>query len=117
MDILLQNKDICLDIYGRPVMISQTDEAVQQVLLTLQIPRGSFIYDKELGSLAGQVDISSDNDLLNLKKMEMVMNEAIAGMANTRVQVDAIAKNSEGKTAVMVTINHNNELRYGEVVI
>ena len=50
MDTLLTHGDHATDARGIPVSITGTDELLQRVLLRLIVRRGSFKYDKDLGS-------------------------------------------------------------------
>ncbi len=50
MDTLIENGEFALDVCGYPVKIHSVDEAVQRVKIILSVKKGSFIYDRELGS-------------------------------------------------------------------
>ena len=50
MDTLLIAGDFATGLLGRPVSIQGIKELVQQCMIHLSVPRGSFALDKSLGS-------------------------------------------------------------------
>ena len=87
MDIRLVDGDISLSDSGSPEMIRGLDEAVQRVRMAASVSRGSFRYDRELGADYGS--LSADDPLFE-KKLEMLIREACAGIADTEVTLESV---------------------------
>lgn len=71
MDIKLLNGDIALTPSGGYTYITALQEALQKTEITAKIPKGSFIYNKTLGT-----DLSSVRDPLTA---QMLLREALMG--------------------------------------
>lgn len=50
MDTALNNGDFLLSSNGHPVVIADVEELLQRALIRLCVKKGSFIYDRNLGS-------------------------------------------------------------------
>ena len=50
MDTLLNNQDWAVDPCGNPVAVSGWEEEQQRCMIRLQVPKGAFPYQPELGS-------------------------------------------------------------------
>lgn len=69
MDIKLLNGDIALTPSGGYTYITALQEALQKTEITAKIPKGSFIYNKTLGTEIGEVT--------NALTAEMLLKEAL----------------------------------------
>lgn len=79
MDTALKNTgDFDLDARGMPYLISGFAEIAQRVRLCLQVKKGSFAYDRELGSELYLLKDSSDR---LQSRAELLAREAAAGIA------------------------------------
>ena len=84
VDAMIKNGDVATDSTGRFIEISDSDVLFQRALICISAKLGSFIYDRQLGSQAEQVDMSDDNAL---QKVELVINEALAQYEDTYAKV------------------------------
>ncbi len=77
MDTLLQDGDFSLDMWNLPSTITSLNEACQRVLILLTVPRGDFIYDRNLGCDFSELftadDITSQAKLL---VSELLVNQS-----------------------------------------
>lgn len=110
MDAKIENKDICTDSTGEYVMIEGIDEVIQRAVISLTVPKGSFVYDKSLGS--DFIDFKADD----IKQAEMIINESLANMGNVYVKVKSISR-VDNKINMSITVNYNNISVDKEVVI
>lgn len=96
IDVKIKDGDTALDVSGRVVMLEGKDARFQRALISLSVPRGSFIYDRNLGT-AG----CGDNDA----KKELVFNEALAafgdaavtGVDGSRVEIEIDGEKMSGE--------------------
>lgn len=110
MDAKLKDKDICTDSTGEYVMIDGIEEIIQRAVISLTVPKGSFIYDKSLGS------DYSDFRVNDIKQAEMIINESLVNIGNIYIKVKNIS--SDGNKIIMsITVNYNNISVDKEVVI
>ena len=84
MDVRLDSGDICLSDSGSCRMISGADEAAQRVMIAASVSKGSFIYDRGLGTDYGAL---SAGDPLAEEKLGMLIREASAGIADVKVDL------------------------------
>lgn len=101
MDVKIENGDVCIDNSGNYVMIDGFDEVVQQVLIKISSEKGSFIYDRNLGSECKLSKTSSDKP--DIKVLEMLINESLAHMEDVYVKLTD-AYFSDGKLTMKITI-------------
>lgn len=67
MDTALKDGDFKTDKNGLPYSVAEQDELLQQALIRLQVPRGSFRYDRTLGSmLYALTELDDDTRALTL---------------------------------------------------
>lgn len=85
MDTALKNGDFYLGTTGKPMAISGMKEMLQRALIRLTVKKGSFIYDKNLGSNLYTLKATSGN-IKN--KATLIVKEALADM--TEITVDDI---------------------------
>ena len=101
MDVIIKNGDVCVDNSGNYVMIDGFDEVVQQVLIKITSEKGSFIYDRNLGSECALSKTLSDKP--DIKVLEMLINESLAHMEDVYVKLTD-AYFSDGKLIMKITI-------------
>lgn len=101
MDVKIENGDVCIDDSGNYVMIDGFDEVVQQVLIKITSEKGSFIYDRNLGSECTLSKTLSDKP--DIKVLEMLINESLAHMEDVYVKLTD-AYFSDGKLIMKITI-------------
>lgn len=111
MDIKIENNDICLKPNGEAVLISGIEQAVQQVILAVRIPKNSFIYDRNLG-INGEVDYYTDGIE---KKIEALINECLVH-TDVSVKVLFISRNGE-RIVIGIEVYNGCESCNTEVVI
>lgn len=100
-DVKITNGDVDVDSAGSPLRISGADARFQRALICLTVPKGSFIYDRELGTR--QLNGSA-------ARRELVFNEALARFPGERVSVTGTTE-----TGVTVRIFIGGESRVAEV--
>lgn len=114
MDALIENGDNAEDSKGENVMIEGFEEIIQQVLIRIKIPKGKFIYDRDLGSECGSLD--TDNCKSLDKCLETLMNESVVSMGDTYVEVISAQKTAGGiKAEIKINCGANSAVR--EVVL
>lgn len=109
MDTALKDGDFYLGTTGKPIAISGIKELLQRVLIRLTVKKGSFIYDKDLGS-----DLYTlKNTNKDIKNQAIIMvKEALADMREIEVEDISIkfTDSSENlKLNVLLSINNNKE--------
>ena len=57
IDALIRNGDVATDGTGSIVRAEGADALFQRALLCLTVPKGSFLYDRELGVRSGGADL------------------------------------------------------------
>ena len=109
MDTALKDGDFYLGTTGKPIVISGIKELLQRVLIRLTVKKGSFIYDKNLGSNL----YTLKNTNKDIKNQAIIMvKEALVDIRE--IEVDDISvkftDNSENlKLNVLLSINNNNK--------
>lgn len=61
MDLLLENGDFKKSSHGKTIPINGLDELKQRIYIRLKVKRGSFIYNRNLGSELSLLSESSSN--------------------------------------------------------
>lgn len=75
MDTLIKNGDFALDVCGLPKSVKSIDEACQRVRFILTTRKGSYVYDRNLGS-----DFSALKDAENKERTAWLLcKEALVG--------------------------------------
>ena len=109
MDTALKDGDFYLGTTGKPIAISGIKELLQRVLIRLTVKKGSFIYDKDLGSNL----YTLKNTNKDIKNQAIIMvKEALADMREIEVEDISIkfTDSSENlKLNVLLSINNNKE--------
>lgn len=99
---------------GGTVFLGNTEEKVydvdsifQRIELCLSLDKGSFIYNKDLGSTIPKIDYTVEE---NLAQLEMYINQCVFGIVNTRVNV--LSVNKEKQTIkISLKLNHKEYIR------
>lgn len=101
---------------GGTVFLGNTEEKVydvdsifQRIELCLSLDKGSFIYNKNLGSTIPKLDYSTEEDLAQL---EMYINQCVFNIVNTRVTVLSVDKE---KKTVNISLKLGNKEYIREV--
>lgn len=113
MDAKIKDGDMVLDSTGEPVMISGTEEMLQQVVMRITACKGGFIYNKEMGAEA-VTDVSGEKEC---RKLEVILQEAVADMENISLSLDCASQLVDGKVLAELTVVCNGESLPLEVII
>ncbi len=87
---------------------------LQKSTLCAQIRKGSFIYNKTLGTELSQVDINSPQAL---QTATMFLNEALITEKGYKAEVESINKTQDGKLRVLVAVKNEEETRRAQVTV
>lgn len=109
MDVLISDGDIATRTAGGYSYIYGLEEAVQRVLIAVLTVKGSFIYDRELGTDYGS--LRADDPLIT-EKLDMLIKEACCDIADTDVEV--ISFDSQVKAA-MIEVSYRADTTITEV--
>ncbi len=115
MDTALKNGDFCLGTTGKPFLISGAKEILQRALIRLTVKKGSFIYDKNLGSRLYTLKSSTGN----LKNTASILvNEALADMKEVKVDsVDVSFADSAENLRISVNLSIDKNKEELEVIV
>ncbi len=113
MDIKIENKDIALDISDNFIEVSGIEQAIQQIKLAIGVKKGSFIYDRNLGSEIHKADFSGKSIC---KEIESLINESLVSLGEVYVTVNSIREN-QGKFYADITVNMGYEKKDIEVIL
>ena len=111
MDINFENSDIKLTQSGEYSYVRGVDEAVQTVKNAVSMPKGRFIYEKDLGFDMSKLDPKS---VTFIKEMIMLLNEVLARM--TDIDVEIAGYNEETRT-LELDVYRDGEKRETEVSV
>ena len=84
MDVLIADGDIAAKAAGGYSYIYGLEEAAQRALIAVLTVKGSFIYDRELGTDYGSLRV--DDELIT-EKLDMLIKESCCDIAETDVEV------------------------------
>lgn len=107
MDILLWEGDHQRNEQGFPKTAQGDGEKIQQALIRMTVPRGSFPLDKELGSLLHTLGQASPKELESLA--HQYIRQALSGMEGIEVTQTVCKNTAEGELAVQVTLTLNQQ--------
>lgn len=110
MDAKIDNKDLVTNNSGEYIMIEGFDEIIQRVIISLTVPKGKFVYHKDLGLNYDGLNIS------HIKQIEMIINEGLVNIDNVYVKVNSVSLNGN-KVKMLITISYNNQMIDKEVII
>ena len=113
MDIKIKDGDMVLDSTGDPVRIEGTEEILQQIVMRITACKGGFIYNKEMGTEA-VTDVSGEKEC---RKLEVILQEAVADMENVSLSLDCASQLVDGKVLAELTVTCNEEIVPLEVIV
>lgn len=111
MDVKLINGDINVSLSGEYIFIAGIDEVVQRAELCAKIRKGSFVYNKALGTDLGAIDADS---ALADKTAEMLLAEVLMG-TKAKVSVSSLSKAENGDYRAVLLIENGEKKRLTEV--
>lgn len=100
IDVKITNGDIETDTTGGAKRIYGRDVLFQRAMLCMTVPKGSFVYDRELGSERG----------VTAAQTELLFGEALVKYSGTTVRVLGMTDE-----AVRVSVSIDGESRTEEV--
>ena len=106
MDILLKNGDHATDPCGVPIAITEAEEKIQRAILRLCIRRGSFVYDKTLGSELYKLNGNNSEDLN--RTAQSYIQEALLPLPEIRVG-EVLCRNSGGTIHISTILEYQNQ--------
>ncbi|MBQ8571863.1 MAG: hypothetical protein IJ451_00175 [Ruminococcus sp.] len=114
MDILLINGDIGVTNCGDYLFAKGIEEALEKALMCAKIKKGSFIYNKALGTTLGSIDCDS---VSARKTATTLINEVLINTAGYVAEVENIEKTADGKISLLIAVSGNEETRRGQVIV
>lgn len=107
MDILLENGDLTLTPAGEYVYVSGIDDALQKAILCAKIRKGSFIYNKNLGSELRGVDPESS---VAKNTIELLLKEALMEVDGYVVRVLSVSRIQGNRYQMTIEIESENDM-------
>lgn len=104
IDAKIKNGDVAVDAAGRIARIGDIDARFQRAMICMTVPKGSFVYDRELGAL--------NSVSLPDAKTELLLNEALAKYEDAAV---SLIERDDSGIRVCITIggeSRTEEVRY-----
>lgn len=111
MALKLENGNYVLGPAGVPEETSGLGELLQDALLRLTVPKGSFPYDRELGSCLSRLDREEEH---SLERAVSMANEALLGMPGVRAEQAAFVSGG-GIRLTLATPLGKGTVVYGNV--
>ncbi len=105
-DVKIEKGDIVLDSSGNTVMLSEEDEKFQRAMICIQAKKGSFIYDRQLGS---ELYKAREDKNCSSGQAQLIINEALAKFDNAFASVLSFGN----KIRILLTID--GKTRFVEV--
>lgn len=112
MDILLINGDAQPTPWGEYRYTSGLEEIAQRVILSAQIKKGSFIYNRNLGTDVSKLKV---NDSKALKTAELLLKEAIMDSGCT-LKINSLTDMKDGRYKAIAEVRNNSEKVIAEVI-
>lgn len=84
VDVRIKNNDVVKNSSGRYEKITGEDALFQRAFICAAVKKGSFIYDRELGSRIKEINANAENAK---DRFELVINEALVNCADTSAKV------------------------------
>ena len=104
MDVKITDGDIAMVSSGDYAYITGIEEAVQRVRISALTVKGDFVYDRQLGT--DYRGLSADDSML-CEKLDMLIKESCADIADTRVEV--LSCDRDTMLVVIKVFYQNNE--------
>lgn len=105
-DIKIESGDIVLDSSGNTAMLSEEDEKFQRAVICIKAKKGSFIYDRQLGS---ELCKAREDKNFSAGQAQLIINEALAKFDNAFASVSSFGN----KIRILLTID--GKTRFMEV--
>ena len=112
MDTLLVQGDVCINQSGEYAFVKNIDRVLQKAVLCAKIRKGSFVYNKALGTEINNIDAESSNALENAS---LLLNEAIMEDTGYAVKVENMTDTPQGERQILISVSNGNEIRKQEV--
>ena len=112
MDVRIEAGDVYQDVSGRTSFLTGVWEAAQRVLFAVTTAKGSFIYNRSLGTDYGALSGAVTDSTALRDQLEMLIREAAAGIEGTRIAVTAV---DSTRSRVGLCITHGAETINTEV--
>lgn len=87
---------------------------LQKAVLSAQIRKGSFVYNKDLGTELSLVDTKKPNAL---QTATMLLNEALIDEVDFKAEVLSIEKTADGRFKILISVENEEEAKSEEVMI
>jgi len=114
MDIKIKDSDICVAPCGEYVLAEGIDEVLQRVLINVQIKKGSFIYNKKLGTDLTSLDPDDPNVL---KNAEVLLREAVMNSVDAKINVLSFMPMENGNLKLRFSVEDTAEIKETEVIL
>lgn len=108
-DILISDGDIAVAENGNYIFAKGIDALLARTVLCAKIKKGSFIYNKDLGTELYLAD--------NEKTATMLIRETLTDTEDFDAEVEKIEKAADGKLLVWLLLRGINETRRAQVTI
>lgn len=105
-DVLLNCGDIQKDSSGNFIVINSNEELFQRAYISSVVKKGSFIYDRNLGSC-----LSKSSDKTNKDKLSMIVNEALVNCGGVYAQV------TDTESTITVKFTYEDDCKESEIKI
>lgn len=115
MDTLIKDGDHVVGGDGYPVQISGAEEIIQQALIRLQVRRGSFAEDKQLGSELYKLSGAPQQHLQRLATA--YVQQALAAMEEISVSDVQVRHDGIDSLIVDVAIEHLGSRSRLEIIV
>lgn len=102
MDVKIENKDIKVQSTGEMVYVGSLEELCQRVGIACTATKGSFAYDRQLGSESLEYEL--DDDRL-AEKLTMIFKEATIDIPCTDLRVIDVYEKDDGYFAKIEIVN------------
>lgn len=108
MDVLIEKGDMVLTPVGEYLYVSGIDEFLQKAILSVKIRKGSFIYNKNLGSELRGIDPESPSAV---NTAELLLKEALIEVGGYRLRVVSLKGIQDNKYQATIQVEGNDEIR------
>ena len=102
MDVKIENKDVRIQATGEMDYVDSLEELCQRIEIASTVTKGSFVYDRQLGSESSELDVNDER--LN-DKLTMIFKEATIDIPYTDLRVLEVYKRDDGYFAKIEIIN------------
>lgn len=84
IDVKIENKDVVTESTGVLMRLTGLDAMFQRAFINIASKKGSFVYDRELGTDISGIDLTTEDAK---DRLELVFNEALVNCSNAVAQV------------------------------